>query len=55
VVSEQEAELAQFLEDHHNYLHELERIQQPYLYLTQERKLLMEFNAELQDQVAKAE
>ena len=26
VVGEQEGELAQFLEDHHNYLHELERL-----------------------------
>jgi hypothetical protein len=55
VVAEQEAELAHFLEDHHNYLHELERLQQPYHYLHAERALLLDFNQELQDQVRQAE
>lgn len=54
-MAEQEAELAHFLEDHHNYLHELERLQQPYHYLHAERALLLDFNQELQNQVRQAE
>jgi hypothetical protein len=44
VIGEQEEELAHYLEDHHNYLRELEQLQEPYHYLHAERKLLLEFN-----------
>ncbi len=47
--------MVKFLEDHHNYLHELERLQQPYHYLHAERALLLDFNNELQLQVRQAE
>jgi hypothetical protein len=44
VIADQEAELALYLEDHHNYLLELEKLKEPYHFLRAERVLLLEFN-----------
>ena len=55
VIVSQEEELAMFLQDHQNYLEELERVALAYKQNQAERALLVEYNGELEKQINEVE